>query len=472
MRSHRGRPGDGGADGHPAVARRRGRVGGERRAGRDRRRVLHRASRRPASATTTYLLALTAIPAAVLGGLDSIAGAVVGGLMIGVSITFTAGYQDELSLPRPRPDARSSRTSCCCSSCCGGRPGSSGRGRSAVSERLATRAGAARWSARSSSCSSSRTSSRGSGCRPACSRWRPRSRAIGLTLLVGITGQLSLAHAFFVAVGAYGYCYLAGETPDPALTSQPERPRPADVAGDDRRRGARRARRARCSARSPAACAASTSAWPRSASCSSASTSCSTPPASPAASTAATRRRSACSASRFSDSDPDDFSVLGVPLRRARAAVVPRPAARRAVAGGTRATWSRSRPGRALQQVRDCEVAAAVMGVNVPVYKAAAFTVSSMYAGPRRRLPRARVRAHRARVLRLPVLDRLPRDDRASAGSARSAARSPARCSSPRCRRSSTTTATRCRWSPSRAAAACRRRRPRASSTAPRSSPS
>jgi branched-chain amino acid transport system permease protein len=47
--------------------------------------------------TTTYLLALTAIPAAVLGGLDSIAGAVVGGLIIGVAITFTAGYQDELS---------------------------------------------------------------------------------------------------------------------------------------------------------------------------------------------------------------------------------------------------------------------------------------------------------------------------------------------------------------------------------------
>jgi branched-chain amino acid transport system permease protein len=34
--------------------------------------------------------------------------------------------------------------------------------------------------------------------------------AIGLTLLVGVTGQLSLAHAFFLSVGAYGYCYLAG----------------------------------------------------------------------------------------------------------------------------------------------------------------------------------------------------------------------------------------------------------------------
>ncbi len=34
--------------------------------------------------------------------------------------------------------------------------------------------------------------------------------AIGLTILVGRAGQLSLGHAFFLAVGAYGYCYLAG----------------------------------------------------------------------------------------------------------------------------------------------------------------------------------------------------------------------------------------------------------------------
>src|SRR4051794_27436622 len=34
--------------------------------------------------------------------------------------------------------------------------------------------------------------------------------AIGLQILTGTTGQLSLAHAFFLAVGAYGYCYFAG----------------------------------------------------------------------------------------------------------------------------------------------------------------------------------------------------------------------------------------------------------------------
>ncbi|HMI73020.1 MAG TPA: hypothetical protein VK510_23670, partial [Solirubrobacteraceae bacterium] len=45
--------------------------------------------------------------------------------------------------------------------------------------------------------------------------------AIGLTLLVGVTGQLSLAHAFFLAVGAYGYCYLAGVDQNTGAIDQP-----------------------------------------------------------------------------------------------------------------------------------------------------------------------------------------------------------------------------------------------------------
>jgi branched-chain amino acid transport system permease protein len=51
----------------------------------------------PGVNNATGLLALTVIPAAVLGGLDSTAGAVVGGLTIGVATTLAAGYQDELS---------------------------------------------------------------------------------------------------------------------------------------------------------------------------------------------------------------------------------------------------------------------------------------------------------------------------------------------------------------------------------------
>ncbi|WP_153452250.1 branched-chain amino acid ABC transporter permease [Streptomyces smaragdinus] len=38
--------------------------------------------------------------------------------------------------------------------------------------------------------------------------------AIGLNMLTGATGQLSLGHAFFLAVGAYGYCVLAGTGDD------------------------------------------------------------------------------------------------------------------------------------------------------------------------------------------------------------------------------------------------------------------
>jgi branched-chain amino acid transport system permease protein len=36
--------------------------------------------------------------------------------------------------------------------------------------------------------------------------------AIGLNLLMGTAGQLSLGHAFFVAVGAYGYAWFAGDS--------------------------------------------------------------------------------------------------------------------------------------------------------------------------------------------------------------------------------------------------------------------
>ena len=46
---------------------------------------------------TTGLSALAAIPAAVLGGLDSLAGALVGGLIVGLVATYCAGYQGELS---------------------------------------------------------------------------------------------------------------------------------------------------------------------------------------------------------------------------------------------------------------------------------------------------------------------------------------------------------------------------------------
>ena len=51
----------------------------------------------PGIDATLGLAALAAIPAWVLGGFDSIQGAVFGGLIIGVVSALTAGYQDELS---------------------------------------------------------------------------------------------------------------------------------------------------------------------------------------------------------------------------------------------------------------------------------------------------------------------------------------------------------------------------------------
>lgn len=45
--------------------------------------------------------------------------------------------------------------------------------------------------------------------------------AIGLTVLVGSAGQLSLAHAFFLAVGAYGYAFLAGEPGSGSAGAEP-----------------------------------------------------------------------------------------------------------------------------------------------------------------------------------------------------------------------------------------------------------
>ena len=63
--------------------------------------------------------------------------------------------------------------------------------------------GSSSWS----SCSRCRCMSAISGCSSGCSYLPPSIGAIGLNMLTGTTGQLSLAHAFFLAVGAYGYAY-------------------------------------------------------------------------------------------------------------------------------------------------------------------------------------------------------------------------------------------------------------------------
>ena len=45
----------------------------------------------------TALAAISAFPAAILGGLDSVLGAIVGGLVIGIVVSMSSGYQDEIA---------------------------------------------------------------------------------------------------------------------------------------------------------------------------------------------------------------------------------------------------------------------------------------------------------------------------------------------------------------------------------------
>jgi branched-chain amino acid transport system permease protein len=46
---------------------------------------------------STWVIALKALPAIIIGGLDSIEGAVVGGLLVGVVESFVAAYQDDVA---------------------------------------------------------------------------------------------------------------------------------------------------------------------------------------------------------------------------------------------------------------------------------------------------------------------------------------------------------------------------------------
>ncbi len=50
----------------------------------------------PGVTPSAYAVALRAFPAAILGGLDSTGGALVGGLLIGIAEALAAGYQDQL----------------------------------------------------------------------------------------------------------------------------------------------------------------------------------------------------------------------------------------------------------------------------------------------------------------------------------------------------------------------------------------
>jgi branched-chain amino acid transport system permease protein len=204
--------------------------------------------------------------------------------------------------------------------------------------------------------------------------------AIGLTLLVGVAGQLSLGHAFFVAIGAYGYAYLAGK-PTPGAADGPAGlglPPPAAMIGAVVAAGiagalfspiAGRVRGIYLGLASLGLVFLGQHIMLNA--------------------TALTGGFNGRDAQPFSllgfsfantNPDPDRLIVLGVPfgmlerLWYVGLLLV-------AVSWWYARNLTAGRHGRALRTLRDSEVAAAVMGVGVGRYKAAAFTVSSMYAG-------------------------------------------------------------------------------------------
>jgi branched-chain amino acid transport system permease protein len=200
--------------------------------------------------------------------------------------------------------------------------------------------------------------------------------AIGLTILTGVTGQLSLAHAFFVAVGAYGYSYFAGHKGLgveaaaglglPPLLAMVLAVLLAGLCGALFSPISGRLRGIYLGIASIGLVFVGQHILFNATGL-----------------TGGFNGRDAENFSlfgfHFADDQPnltlggvqfgalEKLWYLGLVL-----VLVSYVFARRVVAG---------RPGRALETVRDHEVAAAVMGVDVTRYKAAAFTLSSMYAG-------------------------------------------------------------------------------------------
>jgi branched-chain amino acid transport system permease protein len=202
--------------------------------------------------------------------------------------------------------------------------------------------------------------------------------AIGLNLITGTAGQLSLAHAFFLAIGAYGYSYLAGGQVGigggitvqgrgwPPLLAMIAAVAMAGFVGLLFSPISRRLRGIYLGLASLALVFLGQHVLQNA-----------------KAVTGGFYGRNAQPFSlfgfTFTDDDPP-LTVLNVPF------------------GQLERLWYlglvlmilaylfaqnlvRGRPGRALRTIRDNEIAAAVMGVNVRRYKAGAFVVSSMYAG-------------------------------------------------------------------------------------------
>jgi branched-chain amino acid transport system permease protein len=202
--------------------------------------------------------------------------------------------------------------------------------------------------------------------------------ALGLTMLIGQAGQLSLGHSFFVAVGAYGYTYLAGENQTIGVSHQAGLSLPpvvaalgavvlAGVAGALFSPIAAHLRGIYLGVASLALVFGGQHVLYNAAPLTGGFNGRNVPVFEVAG-------------FRFETSRDETLFVLGIPFGREEklwylflAILV--------VAYVYYRNVARGRPGRALRAVRDRELMAGIIGVPVVRYKGYAFAVSSMYAG-------------------------------------------------------------------------------------------
>ena len=191
--------------------------------------------------------------------------------------------------------------------------------------------------------------------------------AVGLGLLSGTAGQLSLGHAFFLAVGAYGYVWLAGE-PGPGLPTAVAAVLAvllAGAAGGLFSPVAGRVPGIYLGVATLALVFLGHHVLLTADSVTGGFNGRSVPP---------------LELGGFSFSADSELTLLGVPFG-AEERLWYLGIALFAITWFTARGLLRGRPGRALVALRDSETAAAVMGVDVSRHRSAAFVVSSMYAG-------------------------------------------------------------------------------------------
>ncbi|ASO20191.1 branched-chain amino acid transport system permease protein [Actinoalloteichus hoggarensis] len=198
--------------------------------------------------------------------------------------------------------------------------------------------------------------------------------AIGLTLLSGTAGQLSLGHSFFLAVGAYGYVWAAAEPgPDaaglglPPLAAMLVGVLLAGAAGGMFSPISGRLRGMYLGVATLALVFIGHHVLLRMDPVTGGYNGRSVPPMEIAG-------------FGFTADDPTGLLVLGRPFGAVErlwylglALVI--------LAWLVARNLQRGRPGRAMGAVRDSEIAASVLGVPVAAHRSAAFVVSSMYAG-------------------------------------------------------------------------------------------